>query len=399
MGSKLRGNAVVGQSGGPTAVINQSLVGVIFEASKYPQIDNILGARHGVDGILGESFIDLKRESIGDLETVALTPASALGSVRHRPSKEECARIFDIFRRFEVRYFFYIGGNDSAETASIINELAKDVDYEFRTFHVPKTIDNDLLVNDHTPGYGSAARFIALAAMGDDHDNASLPGVKINVLMGRKAGFLTAAATLARQADNDGPHLVYPPECSFKLDAFLADVDRVYKKLGRCLVCVGEGIAEKLPELKLDEKDAHGNIQLSGSGAFGDFLANRVKTLGIKRVRADTYGYLQRSFAGCMSEVDALEARRVGELAVRWAVAENIDGSVAIKRVGEGRDYRADYFITPLDTVAKNTRAMPKEFLSPEGNDVTDAFRTYALPLVGELPVRGRLRGYPLAKR
>jgi 6-phosphofructokinase 1 len=398
MASKLRGNAVVGQAGGPTAVINQSLVGVILEAIKHPQIENIYGARHGIKGVLSEDFIDLKRESIGDLERVALTPASALGSVRQKPGKEECARIFDIFRRYEVRYFFYIGGNDSAETASIINDMAKDAEYEFRTFHVPKTIDNDLLVNDHTPGFGSAARFIALATMGDDCDNAALPGVKINVLMGRKAGFLSAASSLARQAENDGPHLVYPPECTFKLDQFLGDVERVYKKLGRCLVCVGEGVAEQLPEMQLAEKDAHGNVQLSGSGAFGDFLAGRAKRLGIKRVRADTYGYLQRSFAGCMSEVDADEARRVGELAVRWAVAENVDGSVAIRRVGEGKHYAVDYFSTPLQTVAKNTRSMPKEWLTPEGNDIREAFRAYALPLVGELPSRGRLVGYPVKK-
>jgi ATP-dependent phosphofructokinase / diphosphate-dependent phosphofructokinase len=400
MATKLRGNAVVGQSGGPTAVINQSLIGIIFEASKNPQIENIYGARHGVKGILKEEFVDLKREAIGDLEAVAQTPASALGSVRHKPSKEECAQIFDIFRKNEVRYFFYIGGNDSAETAHIINEMARDAEYEFRTFHVPKTIDNDLLVSDHTPGFGSAARFIALATIGDDCDNRSLPGVKINILMGRKAGFLTAASTLARGREDDGPHLVYPPETKFSLDRFLGDVEKVYSKLGRCLVCVGEGVAEQIPELKLAEKDAHGNVQLSGSGGFGDFLAAQVKRkLDGKRVRADTYGYLQRSFAGVYSEVDALEARRVGELAVRWAAAENVDGSVAIRRTGEGKQYAADYFSTPLESVAKNTRSMPAEWLTPEGNNVTETFRAYALPLAGELPARGRLAGYPIKKR
>jgi len=399
MANKLRGNAVVGQSGGPTAVINQSLVGVILEAVKHPQIENIFGAKHGVKGILNEDFIDLKREAVGDLEAVAHTPASALGSVRQKPTKEECARIFEIFRKYNVRYFFYIGGNDSAETASIVNTMARDAEYEFRTFHIPKTIDNDLLVSDHTPGFGSAARFIALATMGDDCDNQSLPGIKVNILMGRKAGFLTAATTLARQREGDGPHLVYPPECNFTLDKFLADVDRVYSKLGRCLVCVGEGVAEKVPEIKLQEKDAHGNVQLSGSGFFGDFLANAIKTkLGAKRVRADTYGYLQRSFAGCVSEVDAFEARRVGELAVRWAVAENVDGSVAIKRVGEGNEYAADFFMTPLETVAKNTKSMPAEWMTNDGSDIAEAFRTYAMPLVGELPVRGRLVGYPVKR-
>ncbi|MBI5479072.1 MAG: 6-phosphofructokinase [Deltaproteobacteria bacterium] len=400
MANKLRGNAVVGQSGGPTAVINQSLVGVVFEASKHPQIENIYGARHGVKGILGEDFVDLKRESIGDLEAVANTPASALGSVRQKPTTEECARIFEIFRKHDVRYFFYIGGNDSAEAASIINDLAKDAEYEFRTFHVPKTIDNDLLVSDHTPGFGSAARFIALATMGDDCDNRSLPGIKVNILMGRKAGFLTAATMLARQHDDDGPHLVYPPECTFSLDKFLGSVAAVYQKLGRCLVCVGEGVAEKIPEIKLQEKDSHGNVQLSGSGFFGDFLANQIKAkLGAKRVRADTYGYLQRSFAGCVSEVDAFEARRVGEFAVRWAVAENVDGSVAIRRLGDGKDYAVDFVSTPLETVARNTKSMPADWLVSEQSDISEKFRTYALPLVGELPRQGRLAAYPIKKK
>ena len=206
--------------------------------------------------------------------------------------------------------------------------------------------------------------------------------------MGRKAGFLTAATSLARQHENDGPHLVYPPECTFSLDKFLGQVDAVYKKLGRCLVCVGEGVAEKIPEMKLDEKDSHGNVQLSGSGSFGDFLAGQIKSkLGAKRVRADTYGYLQRSFAGCYSEVDAFEARRVGEFAVRWAVAENVDGSVAIKRLGDGKDYAVDFVSTPLETVAKNTKSMPAEWLINEQSDISEQFRTYALPLVGELPV------------
>jgi 6-phosphofructokinase len=217
--------------------------------------------------------------------------------------------------------------------------------------------------------------------------------------MGRKAGFLTAATTLARQHEDGGPHLVYPPECTFSLDNFLGSVDRVYKKLGRCLVCVGEGVAEKIPEMKLDEKDSHGNVQLSGSGSFGDFLANQIKgKLGAKRVRADTYGYLQRSFAGCVSEVDALEARRVGEFAVRWAVAENVDGSVAIKRLGDGDKYGVEYVSTPLETVAKNTKSMPADWLTSDHSDISEKFRTYALPLVGELPVVGRLASYPIKK-
>ncbi|MHC4797499.1 MAG: 6-phosphofructokinase, partial [Planctomycetota bacterium] len=194
-----RGNAVVGQAGGPTVVINQSLVGVIEEVHKSSHIDQLLGARHGVRGIINEQFFDLRRQPENMLELVAHTPAAALGSTRDKPDEEYCERIFEVFKKNEVRYFFYIGGNDSAMSAQIINRIAKDNKYDFSVIHVPKTIDNDLLVTDHCPGYGSAAKFVASAFIGDDLDNRSLKGVKINILMGRNAGFLTAASILARQ--------------------------------------------------------------------------------------------------------------------------------------------------------------------------------------------------------
>ncbi|MGB2821593.1 MAG: 6-phosphofructokinase, partial [Phycisphaerae bacterium] len=189
-------NAVVGQSGGPTAVINQSLVGVIESVKKDKAIGRLLGARHGVRGIIQEDFVDLKGLGKPLLEKVAATPASALGSTRDKPDEAYCQRIFEVFARRNVRYFFYIGGNDSADVARIVNELANEAGYELRVFHIPKTVDNDLRVTDHCPGYGSAARFVASAFIGDDRDGASLPGIKINVVMGRHAGWLTAAAAL-----------------------------------------------------------------------------------------------------------------------------------------------------------------------------------------------------------
>ena len=234
----LKGNAVVGQAGGPTAVINQSLVGVIQEVQKYDHITHLLGARHGIKGILQNEYIDLKRQPTEMLELVACTPASALGSTRYKPKDDDFERIVDSFRRNDVRYFFYIGGNDSAEAAQIINKMAQDRRYDLRVIHIPKTIDNDLLVTDHCPGYGSAAKFVASAFIGDNLDNRALPGVKINILMGREAGFITAASILARQREDDGPHLIYVPERPFTVEKFIRDVHEVLDRFGRCLVAV-----------------------------------------------------------------------------------------------------------------------------------------------------------------
>jgi 6-phosphofructokinase len=395
---KLRGKALVGQSGGPTAVINQSLVGVIEASRASDAITAVYGAVHGIQGVLEGKLVDLSRESPAVLEDVANTPCAALRSVRKKPTREECVRVLEALRRHDVRYFFYIGGNDSAETAHVLNEIALAENYEVRLFHVPKTIDNDLRVTDHCPGYGSAARFVACAMLGDDLDNQSLLGIKVNVLMGRNAGWLTAASALARGAADDGPHLVYLPERVFDLDAFLGDVERVFARLGRCLIAVSEGVHDKdgKPIYESKEVDSHGNVQLSGSGALGDWLAERIKQgLKAKRVRADTYGYLQRSFAGCVSEVDAREAREVGRVAVREALAGRPHGSIAIRRLGEGTAYRAGFEAVELSAVAKVTRPLEESYLSGD-HDVSQAFLDYARPLVGPLPVRGRLSFTPV---
>ena len=403
MAELLKGNAVVGQSGGPTAVINQSLVGVIEATKVAPMIRRLFGARNGVRGIVEERFVELKGMPNALLERVAATPGSALGSTRDKPDEAYCRKIFEVFARRGVRYFFYIGGNDSADTARIVNELAEAAGYELRVFHIPKTIDNDLLVTDHCPGYGSAARFVALAMMGEDRDNASLPGIKVSVIMGRNAGWLTAASMLGRQDSADGPHLIYVPEVAFSPARFVRDVKRVYGKLGRCLIAVSEGIADrsrvpvaaKLAE-RLGhrvERDSFGNVQLSGSGALGDFLVEYIKKLfGRKkvRVRADTYGYLQRSFAGCSSPVDRSEARLVGRAAVEYAMAGNVDGSVAIRRV-KGAEYAAEFFRARLDDVAGGTKDMPRRYVNKAGNDINECFRAYAAPLAGELPRTGRI--------
>ncbi|XSG81527.1 MAG: diphosphate--fructose-6-phosphate 1-phosphotransferase [Methyloligella sp. ZOD6] len=416
MADLISGNAAIGQSGGPTAVINQSLVGVIeglrAGLASSGQVKTIFGMRHGVRGLIAEGddgLIDLSAIDQDRLEAIARAPSSALGSTRDKPDEAYCERILEGCKRHDIRYFFYIGGNDSADTCRIVSEKAAEAGYEMRCFHVPKTIDNDLKENDHTPGFPSAARFVTMAFMGDSMDNASLDGIKINVVMGRHAGFLTAAAALARGDSRSAgepsgytaAHLVYLPEVPFSTDRFLADVDAVYSKLGRCQIAVSEGICNEKgeeigPQLAASaERDAHGNIQLSGTGALGDGLSNLVKK-GLTpeggkapRVRADTFGYLQRCWP-VPSAIDAEEARAVGRHAADLAAKGESHASVILVRSGNGAGYRSNCSQTNLSNVARHTRHMPAEFISGH-SDVAPAFYEYCAPLVGELPRFGRL--------
>lgn len=399
---KLFGKAVVAQGGGPTAVINQSLVGTVLEARKYECIENVYGAMHGVRGIVNEEFMDLSQATTHNLERVANTPSSGMLSTRDKPDKEYCSKIFEVLRVHGVRYFYYIGGNDSADTCKIVNENAREAGYELRIIHIPKTIDNDLLVTDHCPGFGSAGKFVSQAFAGINLDNRSLPGVYIGVVMGRNAGFLTATSIFAKKYPDDGPHLIYVPEKPFDTEKFLASVDSVYKEYGKCVIAVSEGVVNAqgqpiVTTLKQSkETDAHGNVQLSGTGALGDGLADLIKEkLKIKRVRCDTFGYLQRSFLGVVSSVDAHEAREVGEKAVQYSVWENVDGSVAIRRTG---DYSVEYFLTPLETVARKTKSLPDNFYNVEQATVTEDFRDYARPLISEIPQYERIAA-PLIKK
>jgi len=393
---------LVAQGGGPTAVINQSLAGVVLEARRFPNISRVYGAHDGVRGIVNEDLLDLTQETSHNLEMVARTPSSALGSTRDKPDAKYCHEIFEVLRAHEIGAFFYIGGNDSSDTVRIVSEEAQKANYPLRSIHIPKTIDNDLVGNDHTPGFPSAARFVAQAFAGANLDNAALSGVYLAVVMGRHAGFLTAASALGKKFPEDGPHLIYVPERSFEVEKFLADVKSINDRVGRCVVAVSEGvhdasgvpIATRLAQRV--EHDAHGNIQLSG-GALADLLCEEIKSkLKIKRARGDTFGYLQRSFIGCVSDVDQREAREVGEKAVQYAMWGDSDGSVAIKRTGY---YSVDYELIPLQTVAGKTRVMDDEFLSPSGTDVTDAYRLYLRPLLGSgMPDAFRLRSHKVEK-
>jgi 6-phosphofructokinase 1 len=366
-------------------------------------LERIYGAMHGVRGIINEDFVDLTQETHHNLEQVANTPSSALGSTRDKPDLAYCQEIFKVLQAHEIEHFFFIGGNDSSDTVRIVSEQAQAANYPLCCIHVPKTIDNDLVGSDHTPGFPSAARFVALAFAGANLDNAALPGVYVAVVMGRHAGFLTAASALGKKFPDDGPHLIYLPERTFVLDRFLSDVKTTFERYGRCVVAVSEGIhdASGTPIASLLarnlEHDAHGNVQLSGNGALADLLCEEIKTrLKIKRVRGDTLGYLQRSFMGCVSDVDQREAREVGEKAVQFALWGKQSGSVAIKRTGF---YSVDYELLPLHVVAGKTRIMEDEFISASGTDVTDAFRLYLRPLLGSgMPDAYRLRHNPVAK-
>ena len=392
-----QGKVLVAQGGGPTAVINQSMAGVVLEARKFRNVELVYGAYHGVSGIIKEDFLDLTQETSHNIEMVASTPASALGSTRDKPDLRYCQEIFKVLKAHGIGYFFYIGGNDSSDTVRIVSEEARRADYPLRCIHIPKTIDNDLVGNDHTPGYPSAARFVVQAFMGANLDNAALPGVYLAVVMGRHAGFLTAAAALGKKFPDDGPHLIYIPERTFSLDKFIADVKATYDRYGRCVIAASEGIHDSqgnpiISQLARQvERDAHGNLQLSGTGALADLLCDEIKRkLAIKRVRGDTFGYVQRSFVGCVSDVDQREAREVGEKAVQYAMWGDRDGSVTIRRTGF---YSVDFQLVPLEAVAGKTRVMEDEFIAASGTDITDAFRLYLRPLLGSgMPDAYRLR-------
>ncbi|MFN7375664.1 MAG: 6-phosphofructokinase [bacterium] len=400
-----QGNAIIGQSGGPTAVINQSLAGIIEGLKGYAPVKKILGMRHGVDGLIkAKPPVDLTTLTSEQLEKLARTPSAALGSSRSKPADADCGKIFDSLRAADVRYFFYIGGNDSSDTCRIIYEMSQRQGYDLRCIHVPKTVDNDLMTNDHTPGFGSAARYVAMAFMADDRDNASLPGIKINVVMGRNAGFLTAASALARQtspgSEHDGPHLIYLPEVPFDTDRFVADVSESLSKHGRCQIAVSEGIKDKDGHdigAKLivgGQADSHGNAQLSGSGALGDMLSSILKerlkgpTGKPPRVRADTLGYMQRCWPD-PSPIDAAEARAVGVKAAQEAMTGLTDGSIAILRTSN-HPYRVEKRVVRLADVAAKTKTMPPEFIQGH-NNVSKAFLDYCRPLVGDLPTMFKL--------
>ncbi len=397
----MRGNALVIQSGGPTAVINQSLAGVMAASRDYPNIENVYGSYHGLHGLLHENFLDLSLEPVSVWKEIANSPGAALGSARIKPKNSDLERVFNVFTAHNIKFLFYIGGNDSAEAAQLIREEANRLSYDVRIIHVPKTIDNDLMVTDHCPGFGSVAKVVSNIVAGDDLDNRSFyNSVKINVVMGRHAGWIAAATAIAKKGhidveahDEVGPHLIYLPEVDFTLQKFLDDVQNTYDRLGRATITVAEGIADKLDHDKFaGEQDEFGNAQLSGSGQLGDFLSNLIKknlkfnsTLGNLRCRSDTLGYIQRSLAGMASHIDQTESFQLGSQALHYMMSGETDKMVTLERI-PGQTYSCSIGLCDLKLVAQKTKLVPRSMINSQGNGVTEEFYEYVLPLIGDLP-------------
>ena len=391
------GNAIVGQSGGPTAVINASLAGVIEEAKRHSEIKGIYGAVNGVEGLLQEEIADLRAESAEMVSLLPNTPSAALGSCRKKLAPDDYNRLLDIFQAYGIRYWFYIGGNDSADTSHQVRRLAAEAGWEMRVIGIPKTVDNDLAYTDHCPGYGSVARFNALATRDAGRDTTALhtvDTVKIIETMGRNAGWITAATALARDEPGDPPHLIYLPERVFDAERFLADIKRQVDKGRGCVVAVCEGLRDASGEPLVSFKhtvgtDSFGHKQLGG---VGDYLVNLIaEELGIK-ARFDKAGTIQRAFGLAQSEVDVAEAKMVGQAAVRAACEGTTDKMITLERVSQD-PYRCNTGLAALGDVAKAERPVPDEFINAEGNDVTPAFAEYARPLIGgPLPPYARLK-------
>ena len=400
--SELKGACIFGQSGGPTSVINASAYGVIATALKNPSITRVLGAEHGIKGVLNDRLFDMGQEDPAELELLKYTPSSALGSCRYKMADPDVddtdyKRILEIFKKYDVRYFFYNGGNDSMDTCNKISKYMQKVGYECRVMGVPKTIDNDLFGTDHCPGFASAAKYIATSCM-EVYQDARVYDtgmVCIIEIMGRHAGWLAGAAALAT-AYGAGPDLVYLPEVDFDMDQFLADVERIYKEKGNCMVAVSEGIhyadGSFVSEAKTSATDGFGHAQLGG---LASLLAQVVKEKTGAKVRGIELSLLQRCGAHLASEVDVEEAKMAGRVAVESAVAGNTDKMVAFSCTREGGKYTCEPVLQPLDIVANFEKKVPHEWINAAGNGVEQPFIDYALPLIQGEPVRPKENALP----
>lgn len=387
--SELKGACIIGQSGGPTSVINASAYGVIRTALDDPNVTAVYGAEHGIKGVLADRLFDMSKEDPAELELLKYTPSSALGSCRYKmkdPDEDDTdyKRILEVFRKRDVRYFFYNGGNDSMDTCNKISKYLQKAGYECRVMGVPKTIDNDLFGTDHCPGFASAAKYIATSCMEVWHDARVYDTgiVCIIEIMGRHAGWLTAAASLASEY-GAGPDLIYLPETDFDMDKFLADVERVYKANGNCMVAVSEGIhyadGSFVSEAKTSATDGFGHAQLGGLAAM---LANAVKERTGAKVRGIELSLLQRCGAHLASETDIEESFMAGKAAVENAVAGNTDKMVAFERETVDGHYACKTKLLSLTDVANYEKKVPLEWINAGHNGVTHEFVEYALPLI-----------------
>ena len=393
--SELKGACIFGQSGGPTSVINASAYGVIATALKNPNITRVLGAEHGIKGVLNDRLFDMGQEDPAELELLKYTPSSALGSCRYKMADPDVddtdyKRILEIFKKYDVRYFFYNGGNDSMDTCNKISKYMQKVGYDCRVMGVPKTIDNDLFGTDHCPGFASAAKYIATSCM-EVYQDARVYDtgmVCIMEIMGRHAGWLAGAAALAT-AYGAGPDLVYLPEVDFDMDKFLADVDRIYREKGNCMVAVSEGIhyadGTFVSEAKTSATDGFGHAQLGGLAAH---LASVVKEKTGAKVRGIELSLLQRCGAHLASKADVSEAFMAGEVAVLSAVGGETGKMVAFAREYVDGQYNCVPKLVPLTSVANFEKKVPAEWILPDGKGVTQDFIDYALPLIQGEPER-----------
>ena len=397
----LEGTLVVGQSGGPTAVINASLAGIILEAQQHVAITGIYGLVHGIEGALKEELIDLSQESPETIERLKVTPASALGSCRHKITDDEYERILEVFRAHNVRHFVYIGGNDSMDTCHRISELAASSDYEMQVMGVPKTMDNDLAMTDHCPGYGSAARFLALVTRDTGRDleaMATFDDVTILEALGRNAGWLTASAMLGKQDQDEAPHLVYVPEVPFDKSEFLDDVAAIHQRLGRVFVVVSEGIrdvnGEFIGQSKMGkESDAFGHVVHSLSVGVAAYLTDLVAQKLDVQARFLRPSLIGRALSTCVSETDRQEALEVGRQAVAH-LAEGQSGFMVTLERRSNAPYRCETGLAELSAVANAEQLVPRHFVNEAGNMPNENFVEYAMPLIGgPLPPLARLKG------
>ena len=407
--SELKGACIFGQSGGPTSVINASAYGVIATALKNPNITRVLGAEHGIKGVLNDRLFDMGQEDPAELELLKYTPSSALGSCRYKMADPDVddtdyKSILEIFKKYDVRYFFYNGGNDSMDTCNKISKYMQKVGYDCRVMGVPKTIDNDLFGTDHCPGFASAAKYIATSCM-EVYQDARVYDtgmVCIMEIMGRHAGWLAGAAALAT-AYGAGPDLVYLPEVDFDMDKFLSDVDEIYKKNGKVLVAVSEGIhyadGSFVSEAKTSATDGFGHAQLGGLAVM---LAQRLKEHTGAKVRGIELSLLQRCGAHLASLTDIEEAYTAGETAVKEAVNGVTGQMVAFERETVDGKYSCKCKLIPLSEVANYEKKVPLEWINETENGLKDEFIDYVLPLIQgepELPLENSLPRYARLKK
>lgn len=388
---KLVGACLLAQSGGPTAVINASAAGVFLEALNNDCITNVYAAAYGVAGILGDEIYDIGQEDLSELELLKNTPSSALGSARYKlkdfgTDSREYERILEVFRKYNIRYFFFNGGNDSMDTCNKISKYMKSEGYECRIIGIPKTVDNDLMFTDHCPGYGSAARYIATTMMeiGLDARVYDITSVTVVEIMGRNAGWLTAAASLAGESK---PDLIYLPEIPFSTSKFIADVGKVLKKKRNCLIAISEGLRTREGQYITDMTagvDHFGHTQLGGAGEFLEDIVRR--EFGCK-CRSIEFSLMQRSAAHLASQTDIDEAFEAGRMAVKWAVKGESDKMVILVRdQDEKGQYKCRYELAELAYIANIEKKFPREWISEDGTAIMPAYFEYAMPLIQGVP-------------